>query len=298
MPKFFNKSEHDNGKSYADSLPEEGCSIFEKIDGSMGTIFFYNDEWHVATKGSFISDQAIEALKMLRAADTRYLVPGITYVAEIVYPENRIVVDYKNRHDLVLLTSYLPDGREVLRPESWAGTGFSYVPEIDIMHLTYTLNIDDLTFEHIIDSGTEAEGYVVRFDSGVRVKMKFPEYLALHKILTNCTERTIWEALYNEIDMSTFRENVPDEFDDWVTDTVDKINDSVDSFQTNCNIKFEGITRKTGYADRKAFALEASKLDPVYKSAMFLMYDGKSTRDLAFKSCYPDAVKPFRQDDE
>ena len=298
MPKFFNKSEHDNGKSYAAPLPEEGCRIFEKADGSMGTVYFYEGEWRVATKGSFLSDQAIKAKEMLQAADTRYLVPGMTYVVEIIYPENRIVVDYGPRHDLVLLTSYLSDGSEALRPDSWAGTGFSYIPEIDLMFLPYTLTLDDMTLEHIIDSGTEAEGYVVRFDSGIRAKMKFPEYLALHKILTNCTERTIWEALYSETDMSKFRENVPDEFDDWVTEVIEKINYAVDLFEANCNMKFTRIAKGVGLADRKTFAAEASKLEPPYKSAMFLMYDRKSTRDLAFKQCYPSATKAFRQDDE
>lgn len=299
MPKFFNKSEHDNGKSYAAPLPEESCRIFDKMDGSMGTVYWYQGEWRVATKGSFLSEQAIKAKEMLLASDTRHLIPGITYVVEIIYPANRIVVDYKDRHDLVLLTSYLSDGREILKPDSWEGTGFSYVYEIDDYILTgHALDLDDLTEEHILDSGTEAEGYVVTFESGVRVKMKFPEYLALHKILTNCTERTIWEALYNDIDMSAFRENVPDEFDEWVTKVVDGIYGFVDEFESNCNVKFMKIVKKTGASDRKAFALEVSKLDPVYKSAMFLMYDGKSTRDLAFKQCYPAAIKPFKQDEE
>lgn len=299
MPKFHNKSEHDNGKAYAPPIPEESCRIFEKLDGSMGSIFCYDHHWHVATKGSFLSDQAVQALKMLYASDTRYLIPGMTYVVEIVYPENRIVVDYKDRHDLVLLTSYLSDGTEVLRPDSWAGTGFSYVPELPVATLVgHKLDLNDLTAEHTVADGTEAEGYVVRFESGLRVKMKFPEYLALHKILTNCTERTIWEALYNRQDMSKFRENVPDEFDEWVTEVIDRIVDDVNSFDSEANRRFVDIVRKVGVSDRKAFAQEAIKLPADYRSAMFLIYDGKSTRDLAFKRCYPAATKPFRQDDE
>jgi len=100
MPKFFNYSEHVNGKSYAGPLPvTEDFQIFEKLDGSMGTCFFYDGEWHVATKGSFHSDQAIWATQFLRdkvASDTPGYLPlkDYTYVCEIIYPENRIVVDY------------------------------------------------------------------------------------------------------------------------------------------------------------------------------------------------------------
>lgn len=296
MSKFFNKSEHDNGKSYADPLPEEPVRVFDKMDGSMGTVYFYNGQWRVATKGSFLSDQAIKATQMLNAADTRYLNPETTYVVEIIYPDNRIVVDYKDRHDLVLLTSYDSEGNENLDPPEWEFLGFSYRPEVDMMSLGCSLDLDDLTDTDI--DGTEAEGYVVRYESGLRVKMKFAEYLALHKILTNCTERTIWEALYSQSDLTKFRENVPDEFDEWVNEAINNILGEVNTFNYQADWYFMDIVRKVGVKDRKAFAQEASKLPSDYKSAMFLLYDGRSTRDLAFKRCYPKATKPFRQDDE
>jgi RNA ligase len=235
---------------------------------------------------------------MLQATDARYLNEGTTYVVEIIYPENRIVVDYKNRHDLVLLTSYERDGTEVLRPPEWDRTGFSYVPEVDIMALGATLDLDDLVDCYV--KGTEAEGYVVRFDSGLRVKMKFAAYLSLHKILTNCTERTIWEALYNRTDLTKFSENVPDEFDEWVTNTIWHFEHEVQAFMNEVDNYFLTIVQKVGTQNRKLFAQEASRLRPELKSAMFLMLDGKydGVRGLAYKNCYPSATKPFRQDDE
>ena len=299
MPKFFNKSEHDNGKDYASPLPDEWFRVYDKMDGSMGTVYHYADQWHVATKGSFLSDQAVKATEMLRAADTRYLSTDKTYVVEIIYPDNRIVVDYGARHDLVLLTSYfVSTGDELLHPVEWRWTGFSYVEELVFHPETFRVGqLENLT-KNGISSGTEAEGFVVRFDSGLRVKLKFDEYLALHKILTNCTERTIWEALHSQTDLAKFRENVPDEFDEWVARTVWNIQDNVEHFMIEAENWFMNIVYKVGVDDRKAFALEAAKLNNPFKSAVFMLYDGKSIRDLAFKQCYPSATKPFYEDDE
>lgn len=300
MPKFHNKSEHDNGKVYAKPLPVyEDFTVFDKMDGSMGTVYYYAGLWHVATKGSFVSEQSEKATELVRSKPTEYLIPEMTYVTEIIYPNNRIVVDYGDRTDLVLLTSYLPSGEEVLHPESWKFTGFSYVPYINSLekslhNLTYE-KLDDLTFEHIIDSGTEAEGYVVRFESGLRVKLKFPEYLALHKILTNCTERTIWEALYNETSLDQFFENVPDEFDNWAKSVMERLSFEAWEYEMAAGDEFLRIIKLTGAVDRKRFAMEALKSP--YKAALFRLLDGKSIRDIIWKSVYPKNEKPFKAED-
>lgn len=300
MPKFFNKSEHDNGKSYAGPIPLEPFKVFAKKDGSMGTVFHYDGEWHVATKGSFHSDQAIFATNLLRSRNTSFLAVGTTYVVEIIYPENRIVCDYGDTVDLVLLTTYSSLGSEFVNSDTWNRLGFSTVEEfrscglLDLDHLCE----DNLSIEGEKVVGTDEEGYVLRFESGTRVKVKFDDYLALHKILTNCTERSVWEAMYNNADMSQFFENVPDEFDTWVRSVMSNIENKVRDFEIASAELYNKIVDTVGTEDRKAFALEALKLEPIYKSAMFTLLDGKSLRDLAFKQCYPAAVKPFRQDSD
>ena len=39
--------------------------IYEKMDGSLGILFFYEGEWILASRGSFTSEQAIEGKKIL-----------------------------------------------------------------------------------------------------------------------------------------------------------------------------------------------------------------------------------------
>lgn len=297
MPKFHNKTEHDNGKSYALPLPQyEDFKIFDKVDGSMGTVYFYDGLWHVATKGSFVSEQALRATEILRAAPTEYLIPEMTYVTEIIYPSNRIVVDYGNKTDLVLLTSYLPSGEEILKPTSWEATGFSYVKSYERAAGVIHNDVDGL--DKLVESspsGTEAEGFVVRFESGVRVKLKYAEYLALHKILTNCTERTIWEALSTGTGLDQFFENVPDEFDAWATSVINRLEDSFSGYQIEVVGIFNKILKELDNPTRKDFALAIANCE--YKGALFRLLDGKSIDDMAWKSCYPKNEKPFKNED-
>lgn len=76
-----------------------------------------------------------------------------------------------------------------------------------------------------IFDGTNREGFVVKFKSGFRCKIKYNEYLRLHKIMTNCSNIDIWEALKNGEDMNIFITNVPDEFDSWVRFNIEKLNE-------------------------------------------------------------------------
>ena len=86
--KFFNLEEEKN-------IPNEPYTIYEKLDGSLGILFFY-DGWHMATRGSFISEQSVRAKKILEQKYS-HLIDSLnrdwTYLFEIIYPENRIVLD-------------------------------------------------------------------------------------------------------------------------------------------------------------------------------------------------------------
>lgn len=59
FPKFFNLGEHKN------TLPLEPFEIYEKLDGSLGILYFFEDMPYIATRGSFDSVQASKANEML-----------------------------------------------------------------------------------------------------------------------------------------------------------------------------------------------------------------------------------------
>jgi len=81
--KFKNYEEHDPSEIDM-SLP---FSIFEKMDGSLIIVFYYAPkmEWIVASRGSFISEQSMEARKMLNASVYDKLDKKCTYLFEIIY---------------------------------------------------------------------------------------------------------------------------------------------------------------------------------------------------------------------
>ena len=57
FPKFFNYEEHT-----PEEIPNESFEVYEKMDGSLGIFFYYEGEWHMATRGSFTSEQAIKGM--------------------------------------------------------------------------------------------------------------------------------------------------------------------------------------------------------------------------------------------
>ena len=93
--KFFNIEE---GKH----TPTEQFTVYEKMDGSLGILFYYKGEWVFATRGSFTSEQSVKGFEMLKKYDYEKLHKDYTYLFEIIYEENRIVVKY-SFEDLVLL---------------------------------------------------------------------------------------------------------------------------------------------------------------------------------------------------
>jgi len=175
FPKFFNIGERPEAS--LEKLPNEPFEVFEKLDGSMGSLYkLPTGEWAVATPGSMDSPQAREATKMLSEYDLSTVPDNVTPIVEILYPENRIVVDYAGRRELVLLTVFNRDGSEwptqqVNDLAIFCGFGRPKIcGHTDLGNLPFAEN---------------EEGYVIRFASGLRVKAKSPVYVMAHRFLTN-----------------------------------------------------------------------------------------------------------------
>lgn len=305
FPKIFVTGMHSHGHTFAPPLPAEPFEIFEKADGSLAIVFHYNGQWHAASKGSFISEQAQWAQAVLDRSDTSLLNPALTYLAEAIYPANRIVIDYGPREELVLLAAYRPaDLGETpldIAGEHWAPIG----PTVrawglsDSVAALEKLAAANTTVDGDRASGTESEGYVIRFASGLRAKVKIADYLILHKLFTGTNERTIWEVLASGQDPAVLFDQVPDEFADWaraIAATLREehariVDEAIDAYA-------DVITALPADPDRKTFALKAVKSP--HRSALFLIHDGRDTAvsDWAWKQIKPRADKPFKNDEE
>jgi RNA ligase len=304
FPKIFVTAMH-GAHDFAPPLPAEPFEIFEKADGSLIIVFHYAGRWHAASKGSFISEQAQWAQYRLDTADLSGLDPQLTYLAEAIYPANRIVVDYGQREELVLLAAYRPtDGTE--EPLSavtahWKPIGPAVrswglsdgITELEQLAAAST------TLDGATVGGTDEEGYVIRFASGQRAKVKLASYLTLHKLFTGTNERTIWEVLASGQNPAVLFDQVPDEFADWAHTIADQlraeqariVDEAVDAYA-------DVMAALPSDPDRKTFALEAVKSS--HKSALFLIHDGRNAAvsDWAWKQIKPRGDKPFKTDEE
>ena len=69
-------------------------TVTEKLDGSLGILYRDNGEYKIATRGSFDGEQAVWATNFLKDYYNLAVPDELTLLFEIVYPENRVVVDY------------------------------------------------------------------------------------------------------------------------------------------------------------------------------------------------------------
>jgi len=269
--KFFNLEEHDPNE-----IPSLPFDVYEKMDGSLGILYWLNDIPFIATRGSFTSDQSQHATQVLHNR-YRHLFDKIdrasTYLFEIIYPQNRIVVDYGDMDDLVLLT-IIDNHTGAERIEN---IGFPIVKKFD--------GINDLAELKALEEDNK-EGFVVRFKNGLRVKMKFAEYVRLHRIITGVSNVAIWEYLSDGRSFDELLEKVPDEFYDWVKKTQLELVAQFEAIHTESKNAFKVLpTRK-----ETALYFQTQK----YQSVLFSMLDKKSPDKVIWKMVRPKYSKPFR----
>lgn len=283
--KFKNLEEHDPSEIDMSQAYE----VYEKMDGSLIILFYYEPrmEWIIASRGSFISEQVLEAKKMFDYTVLDKLNTNFTYLFEVIYPENRIVVDYGNKRELVLLAKINTETGEEC-PHDYIvnkySKYFSIVKKFDV-------KINDLNELKKLEEDNK-EGFVVKFENGFRVKVKFKEYVRLHGILTNVSNITVWEHLMNNYDFDALLDRVPDEFYDWLKRVVNNLESAFNDIERKALKEFMRIYHINQINDRKVFALEAVKSE--YRSILFKMYDRKPYDELIWKMVRPVYSKPFK----
>lgn len=289
--KFFNYEEHVGEDSLLPPLPVENFEVYDKLDGSLGILYWVADTPMIATRGSFTSDQAIVANEILYGYRMYFneLNKNFTYLFEIIYPENRIMVDYGNMRDLILLAVIdTQTGEELdLRREC---SGFPFVTKFD--------GVDDFTKVRDIQRDN-AEGFVIRFSSGVRTKIKYAEYVRLHRLVTGVNAKTIWELLKNGDNFKDLLDRVPDEFFQWVEDTKKKINDEFNLAEA---VALRDYNEAVKLPTRKEQAEYIFKVDSDREKKLsgiiFTMLDGGDYSNLIWRMIKPMADKPWKEDQE
>jgi RNA ligase len=269
--KFFNL-----GEVEYQVIPQESFEIYEKMDGSLGILYWINEIPYIATRGSFNSDQARIATEMLHSAYASSI-PQLdrtkTYLFEIIYPENRIVVNYGDTRALVLIGIIDTKTGTECPLES---LGFEIVKLYD--------GINDLN-QLKIQEENNREGYVIKFAGGLRLKVKFEEYQRVHQIITRVSNINIWEYLKEGRDLTEVLERVPDEFYDWVKLTEKQLFDNFVAIETIARNEFKI------FDSRKEAALYYQTC--TYPAVLFKMMEEKPYDQIIWKMIRPKFEKPF-----
>lgn len=287
--KFFNFSEHTGADLHANQfirpLPFDlPYRVTEKMDGSLGILYWsVTDGWALATRGSFASAQAQEGTAILH--DYLMANPDFpfnhhhTYLFEIIYPQNRIVVDYGQRRDIVLL--------EVLDTETGAPVDMSGHYPWPTVESYPAMDIAELQALH----RPNAEGFVLRFADGTRVKVKHDEYVRLHRILTNVSSKSIWDMLRNGESLESILDNIPDEFYDWVRKTEADLRAEFQRIEDYNRQKLADMPDFETRRDQAVYVAET-----LYPSILWNMIDGKDYDKLIWRYLKPEFARPFVED--
>jgi RNA ligase len=298
FPKFMNWDE--SGAPY----PPTGPALrMPKMDGSLGILYSHVTEtfevdgvtydsrkYAIATRGSMHSEQAEWATKffnktvmlgekMFRPKEDK------TYLFEIIYPENRIVVDYGEYEGLVLI--------DVIDN----ATGFPDTDEFDNCAWP-----DKVVRKPVagFDSGQDQdipagdEGFVYLWPTrNFRTKMKAAEYVRIHRLVSGLTEKSIWQHLVNGGTVSDLKRDLPEEFHKFIDDVANRLfAEAIDIVMQTDRILDQiehDLGERYDMVSRKEFALEAKKYT-YHTKYLFAALDNKPVFPLALAS-----VKPQRE---
>ena len=292
FPKFHNLHEHGPDSAAGALTLTPPLRVFDKVDGSLGISWRRPSDGRIewATRGSFTSDQAVWANAWwARHGDDDAVGHGTTALVEIVYPENRIVLDYGGRESLTLL-AILDNATGVHLAPTFPGDADWWPSDVvDVFDA-----VDDVA---ALDRNArpDAEGYVVLSGDGrTRVKLKADEYMRLHKILTGVSTVTVWDLLRSGDSLDVLYDKVPDEFAAWATSTVSDLTTAYDATLAAARAEYDAIAHLL--PDRKAFAAEAVKSDN--RAVLFRIADDKSLAELVWRMVKPERSVPFTLDDQ
>ncbi len=272
--KFFNWFE--GGRKASGHI----VTVTEKVDGSLGILYRARGGYRVATRGAFHSEQAEWATRFLNAHHPLDGLPEeLTLLFEIVYPGNRVVVDYSGLEALILLAArnrhtggYRPFFPEVYELGQRYGLP---TPKV------YTFNNLTEILERTGAMGAEEEGYVVEFSDGERFKFKGDKYLELHRLISGLSFKHTLEAVAGGT-VEYIRSQIPDEFLGQFNGWVAQIESVASETQRRVQSAFDAAPKTT----RKDFALWVQAHHRELAPCLFATLDGQDIAPMIYRLAF------------
>jgi len=277
--KFFNLNEKSETRTenVNISLPHV---ILDKLDGSFIAPFVVNGKLIYGTKmGATGQTEQVNVFlkdKPNYNEFSLYLInQGMTPIFEFTSPDNRIVISYKETNLTLLAVRYMNSGL--------------YLSYDQLIDLSKQFNISLIkarsgsieNMEKFI-SETRAlqgeEGYVIRFQSGLQIKMKADEYVLKHKVKDSISqEKNLVELIFTDkLDDVYATLDVEDadkvrKYADSVLHRISEIASSATEIVANQKILLNN--------EKKRFALEFIPHHKEYSGVLFAVWDGKDAME-------------------
>jgi RNA ligase len=297
--KFWNLGDVRFPETLPENLPTTPPTITRKLDGSLGISYVLAGSQRVATRGSFISDQAAWATEWIQRNHPQIAVPdGWTALWEIVFDENRIVIRYDWEGLVCLGLVKIDTGEEMPLKEAqaWAASqGVRYVE-------TFDKPLEGLADE---DEDNE-EGYVATWlhegKPPLKIKIKYGTYVKIHKILTGTSIVGVWEMLRDGKDLSALTANMPEEFCAWLDGLNSRLLGEYRELEERALQAFRAFPGPTddpkNPEQRKqfaAYAVQQKGLTPL----LFTLLDGGDIGPMIWKMIRPRGDEgTFKKDEE
>lgn len=190
--RFFNINEC---KEETESFNFKDAFCFEKADGSLIKVYYWNNSWRVATRGTAFAESeghsvsatysdlvlrafGVENLESLSKKLDMCLVRGCTYLFEYTSPFNRVVTPYTQ--DCMI---FLGVGNEKVHPSALQSTS----ERLSSLGLNvrqaklYNLNSAEEIVNNVNTLENLEEGFVCwDFENDLRIKVKSNNYVVAH----------------------------------------------------------------------------------------------------------------------
>lgn len=265
--KFFNL-----GEKFAAKLDWSNVSASMKMDGTLVSLYWYNNKWNVATNGVIYAENAkcnsasFKNFKELfdfaaKSLDYSKLNKNNTYTFELCSSFNVIVCRYnetKIYHILTRNNQTLEEIEEDIGIEKPQIFNFNTLAEYKELVNNFEKN---------------TEGIVLKDKNNNRIKLKTKLYFELHKKVNN-------HQISTEMALDLIRKNEADEFLSYFSE----YRTFFDSVENKLNICYSILSEINSYTqmyrnsfgdNRKAFAAEI-KSSP-FSALFFLSWDNKLT---------------------
>lgn len=184
--KFFNLGQRP--ETQPDALPNEKFVATEKLDGSFIQIFYYKGEWRISSKGSFDNTYVDHARKYL-PPDMDIVPVNMVFACEVVLPpeedEMRRVVQHEPGLYLLAAFKAYNNFEEFdinVAQTVWKAAGGQCAK----VHFE---SVKELISMRIRNKTTE--GWVIRYDSGLRIKVKTLWWVGLTRFANELNDDAI-----------------------------------------------------------------------------------------------------------